>query len=166
MATPYPAFGSLIAAMTSSRPGGLAPVGDELAADIEAAITTRFAAAADLVTLAPAIFQGQAGDTSTLPYIVFRVTASPMSWVSSTSYWDETRIRFECYGQAAEQASAMAQALVNAFDGGTLSFEAGVSTPLILADRSKAAGQGRAKGNVRVFRATVDYGCKTRLGRP
>ena len=168
MATPYPAFGSLIAAMTPSRSGAGAsgPQDPDVPVDLEAAVTAKFKAATDLISVAGVLYQGQAGDTSNLPYIVFRVTASPMGWLSSTSYWDETKIRFECFAATPEAASAMAQALVAAFDGQTLSFETGITTPLILSDRSKAADRSRAKANTRVFRATVDYGCKTRLGRP
>lgn len=147
--------------------------------DLAGAIKAAFLASPGLSSLAPGgIFNGVAedgSDTRAAPFVVFKINSEPMDYISSTSQWRASRVRFDCQSGSAVASNAMAQAVVDCFSprdgsgvpqGVNLQFQDGATSPFVLVDASQAPATGRGKNNARVFRSSVDYSARTRLGRP
>jgi hypothetical protein len=104
------------------------------------------------------------------PYIVFKLPSEPIELFTSDSRWGATRITFESVASTAAIARAVSDALLVAFggthedDGISLAFAGGVTTPLVLEDRSQAGRHARGKGTARIFVNTLTYLARTRLG--
>lgn len=149
---------------------GVGKPADTLGAEhLPGAIEDFFAATPGLVTIAPGgLFNNQAEDSSdpATPYIVFRISSDAIEYISDTSQWGATRVKFECCAVGAEVANTMAQAIIDAFKPGiSLSFMTGVTTPFVMEDRSQADRPMRGKGTVKTYKSCVNYLARTRLGR-
>ena len=165
MARPYPTFPALVAAMVAARAGGKPFPAPEVPTTLPAAIVARFLAAAALVALAPAIYQSAAGETAELPYVAFGIDRAPTTRLTSTSAWHDASARFDAFAETAEEAEAIAAAVLAAFKGATLEWSGGYAIPLVVADRPQAAEARRARKNERAFRCTVRFSARCREER-
>ena len=94
-----------------------------------------------------------------------RVNGSP-ELLTSTSQWDDTRVRFDCFASTQAQANALRDAVVSAsgFGGPTAPvFTNGVATPFIRADKMEARERGRASGSKLLFKAVALFQTRVRL---
>lgn len=149
---------------------------DGLPADLASAVEAALLGDTALQSLAPGgVFNGTAkdgSDASLRPHLVFRLASEPNALITSDSSWGDARIRLEAFSPQQDRSNSMAMAVLRVLGDGTraktvrLSYRAGGTTPLILADRSQGPERGRARGNARVFSSVVEYSTKARLGNP
>lgn len=148
---------------------------DGLPADLASAVQAALTNDPGLASLATGgVFNGSAkdgSDASLRPHVVFRLASEPNALITSDSSWGDARIRVEAFSAQQDLSNAMALAIIAILGKGTegstvrLSYRAGGTTPLVLADRSQGPEKGRARGNSRVFSSVVEYMTKARLGR-
>lgn len=144
-----------------------------LPANLAAAIKAEFLASSEASADAPGgIFNGMAKDGAdpSSPYVVFKIASDPTEYLSNSSRWGVTRIKFDAIASTAEAANVAARAIIDLFggysgiDGIRLDFEDGFTTAFVLDDRSQGASPTRGKGNQRIFKSYVCYSTKVRQG--
>lgn len=132
-------------------------------ADLAEAIARRFEAAAR-TTLAgfTKLYENQAGDRATLPYLVYQIQTSPAYYTSSSSYWRDDRVMFKAYAGTQGQANTIRDAVQAAYGTGDYPLRRGFSIPFFQVNQSEGKEPNRTQGAGYVFRAEIHYSARVR----
>ena len=139
--------------------------------DLEAAAKALYQSSPALAAAAP-LFNSSAKGDGVPPFVLIRLASSVTSFESDTSTWSEARLRLDAVAATAAQAASIRLAIHDAFvgpdglQGASLSFAGGVSSPLLVADKSDSAPAQRLRGGVPQFWATILFRAQVRSGRP
>jgi hypothetical protein len=137
--------------------------GSPLAYDLAEAIAARFASLA-ATTLAgfTGIYESQAGDRARLPYLIFAIPSGTLELITSTSQWDDHRVRFEAFAARQKDANALRDAVVAAYQGQPIPFTSGAATPFVRVDRVQGKERGRTVNDSLVFKAAAIFQTRVR----